>query len=490
MKSKRVGGLHANVIKKLASKNNSTQRKSKPVVGCPTVGGVRLAGKACSAPFEKLRPGIRRLVERGRWPGVAACVFVNGELRLLEEAGFADIEAQQPMTSKSMVRLYSMTKTFVAACVLQLVDDRKLGLDDKLSDHIPAFANMLVMEEGDDGMPIPSKLEPADKPITIRHLLTHTSGIAGHYSRDIDGPKKRNAREMAWANLYSDIVQKVESGEIRSLGQWADEIARIPLWSHPGCHYCYGYGYDLLGFLVELKSGKRLAAYMRERIFKPLGMHDTRWDLGGSGPKSPSARKLSVLYRCTKSRKYGSDGRQLRLVRLDPSRPGGPSRWTAPCALPSGGGSLKHLEGGLLSTLDDCARFMLAISSGGAHPATGRRILSPCMAAEMMADQTQKLSPPAPATASPYHNLGIGLACLGELLREKPPSDKTWFDGVPGVLQWGGAGSTAVKLDPNGGQPILALLMTQAFPQDDGITVTNLLRQARRAIAAEKAFST
>jgi hypothetical protein len=112
------------------------------------------------------------------------------------------------------------------------------------------------------------------------------------------------------------------------------------------------------------------------------------------------------------------------------------------------------------------------------------------MAAEMMADQTQKLSPPAPATASPYHNLGIGLACLGELLREKPPSDKTWFDGVPGVLQWGGAGSTAVKLDPNGGQPILALLMTQAFPQDDGITVTNLLRQARRAIAAEKAFST
>merc|ERR550537_1141756 len=101
----------------------------------------------------------------------------------------------------------------------------------------------------------------------------------------------------------------------------------------------------------------------------------------------------------------------------------------------------------------------------------------------MLADQTALLrNPRAPAAASPYENRGLGLSCLGELQRRGAPSFGQWFDGVNGVRQWGGAASTAFKYDPNGGRPILVLLMTQAFPQDDGATISEVLEITREAV--------
>merc|ERR1719277_1198132 len=105
------------------------------------------------------------------------------------------------MTSRSVVRLYSMTKSFVAAAVLQLVDDGLLGLDDRLADHVPAYRSMRVAIEGKDGLPVPGETVPARTAITIRHLLTHTSGISGHFGKELDGPLVRGPIEKAWAGL-------------------------------------------------------------------------------------------------------------------------------------------------------------------------------------------------------------------------------------------------------------------------------------------------
>jgi len=235
---------------------------------------------------------------------------------------------------------------------------------------------------------------------------------------------------------------------------------------------------------VELKSGKPLAKYLSENIFNPLGMQDTTFDLHGNSQRA-RAQRLAVLYRHTKSAVFGSDGRHAKLVRVDPVRPRGQTLWAQKCGLPSGGGALSSLEGGLLSTLDDYSKFLLAVTSGGAHPASGVRILSRKMAGEMLSDQTAKLQPRAGKNASPYDDRGLGLSCLGELQRHGCPTFGEWFDGVPGVRLWGGAGSTAFKYDPNNGKPILAVLMTQAFPQDDGQTISNALRGAREAIKEE-----
>jgi len=130
----------------------------------------------------------------------------------------------------------------------------------------------------------------------------------------------------------------------------------------------------------------------------------------------------------------------------------------------------------LLSTLDDYAKFLLAVLSGGAHPTSGQRILSSEMATEMLADQTAKLQG-APASASPYGNRALGLSCLG--------STGGWFDGVEGVRLWGGAANTAFKFDPNGGRPVLVLIMSQVVPQDSGETATALLHAAREALKKE-----
>jgi len=428
--------------------------------------------------WRDLQKRLRRPVAKGQWPGLSACVFVSKSLRLVEELGYADLEAKTPMTRKTLMRIYSMTKCIVAAAVMQLLEAGHLDLNDELAKHLPCFQNLKVVTEADDGMPDFSRLTASRRPILIRHLLTHTSGISCGLAPTLDGPKQRTARERAWADIYAPLVNRVDRGEIKDLAQWVNELAQLPLISHPGTHYSYGYSYDILGHLVELKSGQKLENYLHEHIFKPLGMCDTSFQL----PGGPSSKRLGVLYRYTKSRLWGSDGKRFRLVRVDPKK-GTPSRW-AKCKVPSAGGGLSSLEGGLLSTMDDYAKFLLAVTSGGQH--CGVRILSESSAEMMMSDLSSLLGTRVPSSARPYDDAGLGLSGIGELQRRGAPSWGGWFDGVSGVRQWGGAASCAFKFDPNKGRPILVMVMTQALPQDDGTTITTLLRDVREVIQTEK----
>eukprot|EP00928_Gymnodinium_smaydae_P047682 TRINITY_DN31835_c0_g1_i1.p1 TRINITY_DN31835_c0_g1~~TRINITY_DN31835_c0_g1_i1.p1 ORF type:complete len:530 (-),score=57.04 TRINITY_DN31835_c0_g1_i1:84-1595(-) len=438
-----------------------------------------------TAASDRLRQSLRKPVERGQWPGLAARVFVDGRLAFDESVGFADVESKVPMSDSSLVRLYSMTKCVVGAAVMKLVDDGKLGLDDTLATHLPAFESVKVLAEGPDGLPQWDCLEAPQQPIRIRHLLTHTSGISCGISAGIDGPVTRGARERAWASVYSDLTSRMDNGEIGSLAEWVDELSKLPLVAHPGAEYGYGYSYDVLGRLVELRSGCSLESFLKSNIFDPLDMIDTRFDLDGESPCGPLSKRLSALYRRTKSSHFGSDGRAMRLVRVDPPEQGAASLWSPRCRVPAGGGAVTSLEGGLLSTLRDYSTFLLTCCSGGVHPSTGVRILSTSAAALLFADLTASLGPrpqnSTPWARCPYGDRGLGLACLGEVQREGLAKTK-WFDGVPGVRQWGGAASTAFKIDPNGGRPILVVLMTQVLPQDDGAVITALLEGARAAL--------
>jgi len=446
--------------------------------------------------LEGLRDIVRQPVHQGLWPGEAALVFVDGRLRLIDEAGYADVEKEIPMSSSSLVRLYSMTKCVVAAAVLQLVDDGFLSLDDKLHEHLPWFRSPRVLIEKKDGWPEEGRTEPANKDITLRHLLTHTSGISGGAAPGIDAIRRWNRRERAWIDVYKPLVKEVDSGQ-HSLKSFVEELSHLPLWNHPGEHYSYGYSYDVLGYIIEVKTGKDLATYLRERIFEPLDMNSTGFDLTSIAASNPSLReeldksstsrsgskctRLSVLYRRTKSSRYGADGKTSQLVRIDPVGVSDNSKWTQ-VDIPSAGGCVSSFAGGLLSTADDYAKFLLTVVSGGAHPATGKRILSESMAAEMLADQTAKIGRQVPATACPYGDRALGLSCLGEVQRAGAPSTGGWFDGVQGVRLWGGAANTAFKFDYNNGRPILIIIMSQVVPQDSGTTATALLRAVRAAM--------
>merc|ERR1712218_120937 len=163
-------------------------------------------------------------------------------------------------------------------------------------------------------------------------------------------------------------VRGIDSGEIDDLGTWVEELAKLPLVGHPGANYDYGYSYDVLGHLVKVKTGLDLPDYLDRYIFKPLGMCDTCFDLSNTQTGSLKSKRLAALYRYTESVPFGGDRQQPRLVRVDPLPRKTHSRWELPCKVPSGGGALSSFEGGLLSTLDDYAKFLLAVTSGGAHP--------------------------------------------------------------------------------------------------------------------------
>lgn len=462
--SQKLGIIGTSLVRQRALKALSRNRRC-------SVGGVPLAA---DPRMERLRRGLQIPVQRGSLPGLAAAVFVDGRLRMLEETGYADIQARTAMTKDKLVRLYSMTKCVIAAAVMQLVDGGLLSLDDELSAHLSDFASVRVIMEGDDGLPNWNTIVPPCRPILIRHLLTHTSGISCGLALGLDGPKRRGAREKAWASIYASLVQAVDRGEIHDLAAWVHGLACLPLVDHPGNSYSYGYSYDILGHLIELKSGKTLAMYLQDHIFRPLRMRDTCWEVN-----KKMSQRLAVLYRYTKSARFGGDGRRRRLVSVDPPCRGTPSLWAARCKVPSGGGGVSSLQGGLLSTLDDYAKFLLAVTSGGAHPATGSKILSRESAQAMVADQTELLRSPGgplpPLSAHPYSSRGLGLSCIGELQRKGCPAWGHWFDGIPGVRLWGGAASCAFKYDPNGGCPILVIVMTQVLPQEDGAAIKGLL---------------
>ena len=202
---------------------------------------IALVVLALAAPAHAQKRQVRKLVEQRmaaqHIPGVAVAVVRQGKPRLIRGFGLASVTHNAPVTPDTVFRLASVTKQFTAAAILLLAEDGKLGLDDAISDHL-------------DGVP------EAWKPITIRHLLHHTSGL-------------KNFTSMAsiWENRRDDFTPE----------RLIEAVAKEPLEFAPGERHVYcNTGYFLLGLIIEKASGKSFDEFLRERIFEPLQMHDTR----------------------------------------------------------------------------------------------------------------------------------------------------------------------------------------------------------------------
>jgi CubicO group peptidase (beta-lactamase class C family) len=198
---------------------------------------------------------LQEYIDSSKFAGISALIYKDGETVYREKLGYANLETEQPMEDNTIFRIFSMTKPITAVALMTLYDEGKFELDDKVSQFIPEFAETKVYNSET------KTLEAQENELTIRHLLTHTSGIP--YGWDQNAYVDSLYRELSAGAWDGTIGEKVKI------------MASLPLKSQPGTKWEYGLSIDVAGYLIEVLSGMPLDEYMKTVIFDPLGMEDT-----------------------------------------------------------------------------------------------------------------------------------------------------------------------------------------------------------------------
>ncbi len=387
----------------------------------------------------KIPDALSGLIDNGNVPGFVTMVARNGKVVHFEAFGKRDVERDRPMTKDTIFRMYSMTKPVTGTAIMILVDEGKIDVDDPVSKFIPEFESFQVATVGEDGE---VSLAPAKTTMTIKHLLTHTSGL--FYGSE-DAVKK------------SYVKNRVNSGARKgvTLEEFAQNVAAVPLLCEPGTEWHYGISMDVLGRVVEVASGQNFGAFLEERIFEPLGMHDS----GFSVPAKDIERFAS---------NYGpTDDGGMR--RVDD---GQKSPYHTEPSMQSGGG-------GMVGTAADYMRFAQMLLNGG--ELEGTRIISSESCAEMMKHQLDPSLGDNPlGNMLPIMSKGIGFGYTGAVVLDG--YERTLF-GPAGTYSWGGAASTDFWIDTK--QQLIGMSLTQLMPSG---TYPNrvLMLNATTAAIAEK----
>ena len=308
-----------------------------------------------------------------------------------------------------------MTKPITAVAVLMLYEEGRFQLDDPVSRYLPEFGAMRVYAGADEQGGL--KIEPAKRPITIRHLLTHTAGLGYGPLFDSTSPLGK-----LWSSLNVTGPEPLAE-QIRAL-------AKLPLYAQPGDEWRYSYSFDVLGRLVEVVAGMPFDRFLKTRLFDPLGMRHT-----GFYVAPDDVALVAVPYRRDANGELQVSPMASEATLADPSR------------APSGGA-------GLLTTADDYLRFVQMLANGGSFE--GRQYLSPVtvalMASNHVADDAQ-----AKYWGPMWRGLGYGLG-VGVVndIRSLPQA------GCDGDLAWGGLFGSHWIVSPRTG--VVAVLMSQLVP--------------------------
>ena len=356
---------------------------------------------------------IQTEIDGGRLAGAVMLVKRDGQDVVLKAYGHHDIENAVPMRTDSIFRIASMSKAVTTVAALMLYEEGRFMLNDPVGKFIPEFQRSVVAVAPPAGSPGDVKYVtvPAKRPISIRDLMTHTAGLGYGYGLVEEDYKK--AKLHGWYLMNLD----------ETIGDAMKRLATLPLVSQPGEAYDYGYGTDLLGYLVEVVSGMPLDRFLEERIFKPLRMPDTGFYL----PPEKGAR-LAVVYGI-------QDGKLVR--REDSAKTdfiGGPRK------LFSGGA-------GLYSTGGDYGRFLQMLLNGG--ELDGVRLLSRRTVALMHENHTRDLFR--------WDTQSFG---LGFWVNDKPGNHGELMG--EGAYGWGSAYFPQYFVDPQ--ERLVGLLMCQLAP--------------------------
>ena len=372
-------------------------------------------------------------IQPGKIPGAVTLVARHGKVLWCEAQGLRDVERNLPMERDTVFRIYSMTKPITSIAMMQLYEQGKFLLNDPVHKYIPSWRNLQVYTGGR----YPDfETEPATTTMTIRDLMTHTSGLTYGFT-------ERTEVDAAYRQL------KLDGSSILTLDKLVDRLAELPLEFSPGTAWNYSVSTDVLGYLVELLSGKPLDAYFREHIFEPLDMADTGFQV-----RQDQQERFAACY-------LYQPGDTMKL-QDDPER----SRYLKEPKFLSG-------AGGLVSTVDDYFRFAQALCQGGEYQSQriiGRKTLEFMRLNHLPGGKYLPALSIGGFSETPYAGSGFG---LGFSVKTDVASSATI--GSEGEFGWGGLASTSFFVDPV--EDMVVIFMTQLMPSS-----SYAIRQDLRAL--------
>jgi CubicO group peptidase (beta-lactamase class C family) len=354
----------------------------------------------------RLHQTFDQMTQQGKRAGAITMIVRNGKIADWKTYGYRDRDASLPMEKDTICRIWSMTKTISSVAAMMLIEEGKLKLDDRVDAYIPEFKNVKVFRGGTADDP---DLAKPSRPMTIKHLLTHTTGL----------------RYAGGDDAVAELYKRAKVFEVNSLKEFAVKAAQLPLDFNPGDKYEYGMSIDVLGYVVEVASDMPFDRFVKTRILDPLKMQDTFFVV-------PADKRSRV------AKTYNTkDG---KLVEKQPEK-------YEDTVVPFGGM-------GLYSTIGDYARFAQMLLNGG--QLDGARLLSRKTVELMMSNHLNHM---AKQTIGDNESEGFGLG--GSVLIDLAKSGRL---GSVGTFGWGGAASTYYRIDPK--ERTVALLFMQYMPYD------------------------
>ena len=349
--------------------------------------------------LDSIGPAMQRAIDGGVTAGIMTMVARRGEIVHWDARGWR-VQDEDPLEPDDIFRIYSMTKPVTSVAVMMLVEEGKLSLDDEVSSVIPAFADVRVYQDN-------GRHRTPDRPMLIRHLLTHTSGL----SYGVFGSSRVDS-------MYNEAFAKTRDAGL-DLEGWAEVLASLPMVDDPGDRWNYSLSTDLLGRVVEVVSGQAFDRFIQERIFEPLGMRDTGFQV----PPDKQDRFTAMYRRTREGLEMGDSPTEGSYTRTP--------TWL------SGGG-------GLASTAGDYLRFCQMLLGGG--ELDGVRLLE----AETVRLMTRNhlAEDLLPVMGIPDMGFGLGFAV--------PAGEEN------GTFWWSGVANTYFWIDP--AEEIVAFAWTQLQP--------------------------
>jgi CubicO group peptidase (beta-lactamase class C family) len=365
--------------------------------------------------LERLGAALESYAERKQVAGSVTLVLRHGKVAYFDAVGHRDAATKAPMHEDTIFRIASQTKAIVSTAAMILQEEGKLLISDPVGRYIPSFEETKVAVAKDDGEGY--EVVPAKRAITIRDLLTHTSGF------DYGDGLAKDAWDAAGISGYY-FADRDEP-----IGETVARMGKLPAVAQPGEEWVYGYSTDILGAVLEKASGQPLDELLADRLFEPLGMRDTHFYL----PEDKRDR-LATVYEL-------KDGKIARTQE---------DGWNGQGAYVDGPRRSFSGGAGLLSTATDYARFLQMILNEG--ELDGVRVLSPKSVALMGVNHLEQ------GEFAPGEGFGLGFSVLEHL-------GKRGSLGSVGELGWGGAYHTSYWIDP--AEELVVVYMTQLLPAGD-----------------------
>ncbi len=355
----------------------------------------------------RIEPVLRRYVDDGELPGYLLLISQRGREALFLAGGLMDVERGRRFERDAIVRIYSMTKPIASVALMQLYERGAFQLDDPVSRYIPSWERLQVFADGDEH---DYRTREPDRAVIVKDLLTHTSGLTYGFMHSHPVDALYRARIAA-----DDSLETV----IATLGE-------LPLQFSPGTRWQYGMSTDVVGYLVQVLSGRPLDEYIAEHVTGPLGMRDS-----GFTVPADQAGRFAACYEC----ETAEPGAPAYCLTDDPAT----SRYLAPPAMLSGGG-------GMVSTIDDYRRFADMLLGKGELDGVrllGRKTVEYMTCNHLPGNRDLAAMGQPVFSETPFAGVGFGLGFSVAL----DPAAANVIDS-PGQFAWGGLAGTYFWVDP------------------------------------------